>query len=66
MRYQQNLSVSTFRIGIASREVRDLSSNCVSTKNTWKYSPLFRFFIHMMLIMDDSLTIGEDEPYVLS
>ncbi len=62
MRYQQNLSVSTFRIGIASREVRDLSSNCVSTKNTWKYSPLFRFFIHMMLIMDDSLTIGEDEP----
>lgn len=62
MRYQQNLSVSTFRIGIASREIRDLSNNCGSTKNTWKYSPLFRFFIHMMLIMDNSITIGEDEP----
>lgn len=62
MRYQQNLSVSTFRIGIASREIRDFSNNCVSTQNTWKYSPLFRFFIHMMLIMDDSLTIGEDDP----
>ena len=34
MRYQQNLSVSTFRIGIASREIRDLSNNCGSTKNT--------------------------------
>ena len=62
MRYQQNLSVSTFRIGIASREIRDLYNNCGSTKNTWKYSPLFRFFIHMMLIMDNSITIGEDEP----
>ena len=62
MRYQQNLSVSTFRIGIASRETRDLSNNFVSTKNTWKYSPLFRFFIHMMLVMDDSITIGEDVP----
>lgn len=62
MRYQQNLSVSTFRIGIASREVRDLSNSFVSTKNTWKYSPLFRFFIHMMLIMDDSITVGEGEP----
>lgn len=62
MRYQQNPSVLTLRIGIASREARDLSNSFTSSKNTWKYSPLFRFFVHMMLVMDDSLCINDNKP----
>lgn len=61
VRYKQNPSVSTIRIGIASRETRNQSSGLISTKHTWKYSPLFRFFVHMILVMDDSLSISEDE-----
>ena len=62
MRYQQNPSVSTLRLGIASREARDLSNSFTSSKNTWKYSPLFRYFVHMMLVMDDSLCINDNKP----
>lgn len=47
---QSNNSIEAIHIGIASRDPRDQT-------NKWQYSPLLRFFVHMMLITDESLFI---------
>lgn len=51
---QANDSINTIHIGIASRDHR-------SQNNEWQYSPLLRFFVHMMLITDEKLAIICDE-----
>ena len=61
MRYKKNNS-TTIRIGIANEEKRSGSNTSASSKRTWKYSPLLRYFVHLMLVMDDSLLIDEDKP----
>ncbi|WP_025645148.1 MULTISPECIES: tyrosine-type recombinase/integrase [unclassified Psychrobacter] len=47
---QANNSVNTVHIGIASRDHR-------SKTRKWQYSPLLRFFVHIMLITDEKLLI---------
>lgn len=47
---QSNNSIEAIHIGIASRDSRDQA-------NKWQYSPLLRFFVHMMLITDEKLPI---------
>lgn len=61
MRYKKNNS-TTIRIGIANEEKRSGSNTSASSKRTWKYSPLLRYFVHLMLVMDDGLPIDEDKP----
>ncbi|OLF34663.1 hypothetical protein BTW00_12545 [Psychrobacter sp. C 20.9] len=51
IKQQSNDSKSALHIGIASRDPRDQT-------NRWQYSPLLRFFVHMMLITDEKLSIG--------
>ena len=48
---QSNNSIEAIHIGIASRDPRDQT-------NRWQYSPLLRFFVHMMLITDEKLSIA--------
>lgn len=49
IRQQCNDSIKTIHIGIASRDHR-------SQTRKWQYSPLLRFFVHMMLITDENLS----------
>ncbi|MGP4733518.1 MULTISPECIES: tyrosine-type recombinase/integrase [unclassified Psychrobacter] len=51
IKQQSNDSKNALHIGIASRDPRDQT-------NRWQYSPLLRFFVHMMLITDEKLSIG--------
>ena len=53
MRRISKAHVNTINIGIATAEDRKSARN----KTNWKFSPLLRFFVHMMLITDDSLSI---------
>ena len=48
IKQQSNDSINTIHIGIASRDNR-------SQTRKWQYSPLLRFFVHMMLITDEKL-----------
>ncbi|AGP49338.1 hypothetical protein PSYCG_09190 [Psychrobacter sp. G] len=48
---QSNNSIEAIHTGIASRDLRDQT-------NKWQYSPLLRFFVHMILITDESLSIA--------
>ena len=50
---QANESIKTIHIGIASKDHRSQNSK-------WQYSPLLRFFVHMMLITDQELAIVDD------
>jgi len=51
IKQQSNDSKSALHIGIASQDHRERT-------NKWQYSPLLRFFVHMMLITDEKLSIG--------
>ena len=51
---QSNESIEAIHIGIANRNYRDQT-------NKWQYSPLLRFFVHMMLITDENLPITDNE-----
>lgn len=51
IRQQSNDSKNALYIGIASQDHRERT-------NKWQYSPLLRFFIHMMLITDEKLSIA--------
>ncbi|MCG3878454.1 site-specific integrase [Psychrobacter sp. Ps6] len=50
IKQQSNESKNAFHIGIASQDHREQT-------NKWQYSPLLRFFVHMMLITDEKLSI---------
>ena len=50
IKQQSNDSINTINIGIASQDNRKHA-------NKWQYSPLLRFFVHMMLITDETLPI---------
>ncbi|MFP3455935.1 tyrosine-type recombinase/integrase [Psychrobacter sp. SIMBA_152] len=50
IKQQSNDSKNALHIGIASQDHREQT-------NKWQYSPLLRFFIHMMLITDEPLSI---------
>jgi transposase-like protein len=54
IKQQSNDSKNALHIGIASRDPRDQT-------NRWQYSPLLRFFVHMMLITDEKLSIANNE-----
>ena len=54
IKQHSNDSISTIYIGIASRDNR-------SQMNKWQYSPLLRFFVHMILITDETLPIIDNE-----
>jgi hypothetical protein len=47
---QSNNTIEAIHIGIASRDPRDQT-------NKWQYSPPLRFFVHMMLITNENLSI---------
>ena len=47
---QSNDKIEAIHIGIASRDHREQT-------NKWQYSPLLRFFVHMMLITDENILI---------
>ncbi|MCG3857701.1 tyrosine-type recombinase/integrase [Psychrobacter sp. Ps2] len=51
IKQQSNDSKNALHIGIASQEHRERT-------NKWQYSPLLRFFVHMMLITDETLFIA--------
>jgi len=51
IKQQSNDSKNALHIGIASQDHRKQT-------NKWQYSPLLRFFVHMMLITDESLSIA--------
>ena len=53
MRHISKAHINTINIGIATAEDRKSARH----KTNWKFSPLLRFFVHMMLITDDSLSI---------
>ncbi|MBI0427301.1 hypothetical protein [Psychrobacter sp. NG27] len=50
IKQQSNDSKNALHIGIASQDHREQT-------NKWQYSPLLRFFVHMMLITDEKLSI---------
>ena len=50
MRSYYREGTTTIHIGIVNRDTRD-------NQEKWKYSPLLRFFIHMMMVCDEQLTI---------
>ncbi|MGP9558522.1 tyrosine-type recombinase/integrase [Psychrobacter sp. AOP7-A1-24] len=50
IKQQSNESKNALHIGIASQDHREQT-------NKWQYSPLLRFFVHMMLITDEKLSI---------
>lgn len=59
---EENL-MKSIHIGIASRDYRikslesvDDEADCTK-KAKWQFSPLLRFFVHMMLITDETLPI---------
>jgi integrase len=54
IKQHSNDSINTIHIGIASRDHRSLM-------NKWQFSPLLRFFVHMMLITDETLPIVNNE-----
>lgn len=60
MQLKNSDSAATLRIGIAGREKREQPSSLGTSKTVWKCSPLLRFFVHIMLITDESLTIPEE------
>ena len=47
---QSSDKIEAIHIGITSRDPREQT-------NKWQYSPLLRFFVHMMLITDEKLSI---------
>ncbi|WP_298807129.1 tyrosine-type recombinase/integrase [uncultured Psychrobacter sp.] len=51
IKQQSNQSKNALHIGIASQDYREQT-------NKWQYSPLLRFFIHMILITDEKLSIA--------
>ena len=53
IKQQYNDSINTIHIGIVSRDNR-------SQTRKWQYSPLLRFFVHMMLVTDENLNIVND------
>lgn len=53
MRRISKAHVNTINLGIATAEDRKSARH----KTNWKFSPLLRFFVHMMLITDDGLSI---------
>lgn len=57
MRRISKAHVNTINIGIATAENRKSACN----KSKWQFSPLLRFFVHMMLITDDRLSIINDQ-----
>lgn len=57
MRCISKADVNTINIGIAIPDDRKSARN----KTQWKFSPLLRFFVHMMLITDDCLSIINDQ-----
>ncbi|MGE6475172.1 tyrosine-type recombinase/integrase [Psychrobacter sp. NPDC078631] len=54
IKQQSNESKNALHIGIASQDHREQT-------NKWQYSPLLRFFVHMMLITDEKLSIANNE-----
>ncbi|MDE4454828.1 tyrosine-type recombinase/integrase [Psychrobacter sp. DAB_AL62B] len=54
IKQQSNDSIDAIHIGIASRDPRDQT-------NKWQYSPLLRFFVHLMLVTDETLPIIDKE-----
>ncbi|WP_394212939.1 tyrosine-type recombinase/integrase [Psychrobacter piscatorii] len=54
IKQQSNDSKNALHIGIASQDHREQT-------NKWQYSPLLRFFVHMMLITDEKLSIKHNE-----
>ena len=52
IKQQSNDSKNALHIGIASQDHREWT-------NKWQYSPLLRFFVHMMLITDEKLSIAD-------
>ena len=50
LRAQYKKAVNTMSVGIAHRDVR-------INQAKWKFSPLLRYFVHMMMICDEHLTI---------
>ena len=54
IKQQSNESKNALHIGIASQDHREQT-------NKWQYSPLLRFFVHMMLITDEKLSIKHNE-----
>lgn len=57
MRCISKADINTINIGIATPDDR----KSVRNKTKWKFSPLLRFFVHMMLITDDGLSIINDQ-----
>ena len=59
--------MKSIHIGIANRDYRIKSLKSVDDeadcpkKAKWQYSPLLRFFVHMMLITDETLPIIDEE-----
>lgn len=54
IKQQSNESKNAFHIGIASQDHRDRT-------NKWQYSPLLRFFVHMMLVTDEKISLIYNE-----
>lgn len=50
MRSYYREGTTTIHIGIVNRDTRD-------NQERWKYSPLLRFFVHMMMVCDERVTI---------
>ena len=54
IKQQSNESKNALHIGIASQDHREQT-------NKWQYSPLLRFFVHMMLITDEKISLIDNE-----
>lgn len=57
MRHVNKAEINTINVGIATPDDRKSERN----KTKWQYSPLLRFFVHMMLITDETLPIVDKE-----
>lgn len=54
--------IGTIQVGIATPDTRESQRN----KSAWQFSPLLRFFVHMMLITDDAMAIENDQLLTVS
>jgi len=49
--------ISTIHLGIATPDTRESQYK----RNAWQFSPLLRFFVHLMLVTDESLIIEKNQ-----
>lgn len=67
MKNKNKILMNIIHVGISNRDYRVNNYNSENNKMSatkkakWQYSPLLRFFVHMMLVTDETMPILDEE-----